>query len=143
MKWAIDYIPEARKDIKNLDNSQWLVMRRAIEKVRQNPLPDYEGGYGKPLGNKRNINLSGCLKKRFILTQSKSFTNEMSKRIAEQSNRIFCEPLGKAKIKLKSSGLRAVYRLIRTESTMQMIVIGLRHDEEVYQIAEKRLQKMP
>ena len=62
MKWAIDYIPEARKDIKNLDNSQWLAMRRAIEKVRQNPLPDYEGGYGKPLGNKRNINLSGCLK---------------------------------------------------------------------------------
>lgn len=108
MKWAIDYIPEAQKDIKNLDNSQWLAMRRAIEKVRQNPLPDYEGGYGKPLGNKRNINLSGCLK-----------------------------------IKLKSSGLRAVYRLIRTESTMQMIVIGLRHDEEVYQVAEKRLQKMP
>ena len=108
MKWAIDYIPEARKDIKNLDNSQWLAMRRAIEKVRQNLLPDYEGGYGKPLGNKRNLNLSGCLK-----------------------------------IKLKSSGLRAVYRLIRTESTMQMIVIGLRHDEEVYQIAEKRLQKMP
>ena len=108
MKWAIDYIPEARKDIKNLDNSQWLAMRRAIEKVRQNPLPDYEGGYGKPLGNKRNINLSGCLK-----------------------------------IKLKLSGLQAVYRLIRTESTMQMIVIGLRHDEEVYQVAEKRLQKMP
>lgn len=108
MKWAIDYIPEARKDIKNLDNSQWLAMRRAIEKVRQNPLPDYESGYGKPLGNKGNINLSGCLK-----------------------------------IKLKSSGLRAVYRLIRTESTMQMTVIGLRHDEEVYQVAEKRLQKMP
>ena len=96
MKWVIDYIPEVQEDIKNLDNSQWLVMRRAIEKVRQNPLPDYKGGYGKPLGNKRNINLSGCLK-----------------------------------IKLKSSGLRAVYRLIRTESTMQMIVIGLRHDEEV------------
>ena len=86
MKWAIDYIPEARKDIKNLDNSQWLAMRRAIEKVRPSPLPDYEGGYGKPLGNKGNINLSGCLKKRFILTKSKSFTNEMSKRIAEQSN---------------------------------------------------------
>ena len=108
MKWAIDYIPEVQEDIRNLDNSQWLVMRCAIEKVRQNPLPDYEGGYGKPLGNKRNINLSGCLK-----------------------------------IKLKSSGLRAVYRLIRTESTMQMIVIGLRHDEEVYQVAEKRLQKIP
>ena len=86
MKWVIDYIPEVQEDIKNLDNSQWLVMRRAIEKVRQNPLPDYKGGYGKPLGNKRNINLSGCLKKRFILTKSKSFTNEMSKRIAEQSN---------------------------------------------------------
>ena len=105
MNWAIDYIPEARKDIKNLDNSQWLSLRRAIEKVRQNPLPDYEGGYGKPLGNKGNINLSGCLK-----------------------------------IKLKASGLRAVYRLIRTETTMQMIVIGLRKDEEVYKTAEKRLQ---
>ena len=41
MNWTIDYIPEARKDIKNLDNSQWLSLRRAIEKVRQNPLPDY------------------------------------------------------------------------------------------------------
>ena len=105
MKWSLEFTLDAQNDLQNLDNSQKKQITRAIEKVRQNPLPDYEGGYGKPLGNKGNINLSGCLK-----------------------------------IKLKAPGLRAVYRLIRTESTMQMIVIGLRKDEEVYKTAEKRLQ---
>ena len=32
------------------------------EKIAKNPLPDYEGGYGKPLGSKRSFNLTGLLK---------------------------------------------------------------------------------
>ena len=45
------------------------------------------------------------------------------------------------KIKLKSSGLRVVYKLERTEDTMLVVVIGIRADEEVYEIAQKRADK--
>ncbi len=48
---------------------------------------------------------------------------------------------GYLKIKLKGEGLRAVYKLIRTESKMLVIVIGIREDEEVYEIAERRIKK--
>ena len=42
------------------------------------------------------------------------------------------------KIKLRAAGLRVVYKLQRTESEMLVIVIGVRADEEVYDIAAKR-----
>jgi mRNA interferase RelE/StbE len=45
---------------------------------------------------------------------------------------------GFLKIKLKASGLRAVYKLQRTENQMLVIVIGVRADEEVYDIAHQR-----
>lgn len=38
---------------------------------------------------------------------------------------------GLLKIKLRSVGLRVVYQLLRTESSMIVIVIGVRDDEEV------------
>lgn len=60
--WIIDYTKEAQKDYDNLDGSQRPQVFKAIEKVSQNPLPDYEGGYGKPLGNKGGNNLTGLLK---------------------------------------------------------------------------------
>lgn len=37
-------------------------MHAALEKVSTNPLPVTEGGYGKPLGNKRRHNLTGLFK---------------------------------------------------------------------------------
>ena len=43
---------------------------------------------------------------------------------------------GLLKIKLRAAGLRVVYKLQRTES--EMLVIGVRADEEVYDIAAKR-----
>ena len=43
-----------------------------------------------------------------------------------------------APIKLRASGLRVVYQLRRTETEMLVIVIGVRADEEVYEIAQKR-----
>ena len=61
-KWIVDYTKEARKDYDGLDGSQRPQVFKAIEKVRQNPLPDYEGGYGKPLGNKGGRDLHGLLK---------------------------------------------------------------------------------
>jgi mRNA interferase RelE/StbE len=48
---------------------------------------------------------------------------------------------GFLKIKLRAAGLRVVYKLQRTESEMLVIVIGVRADEEVYDIAQKRAVK--
>ena len=57
MNWKLSYLPEAAKDLKSLDGSQRILVVKAINKVLENPLPDYEGGYGKPLGNKSGSNL--------------------------------------------------------------------------------------
>lgn len=62
MKWDISYLPEALDDFRRLDGSQRTLVRKAIQKVSANPLPETEGGHGKPLGNKNNTNLSGFLK---------------------------------------------------------------------------------
>ena len=99
MNWKLEYLPEAEKDLKDLDGSQRILVLKAIKKVQQNPLPVEEQGYGKPLGNHSSTNLAGLLK-----------------------------------IKLRSAGLRVVYQLRRTESSMMIIVIGVRADEEVYEI---------
>lgn len=48
---------------------------------------------------------------------------------------------GLLKIKLRSAGLCVVYQLRHTESSMLVIVIGIRADEEVYDIAQKRAHK--
>ena len=48
---------------------------------------------------------------------------------------------GFLKIKLKATGLRVVYKLIRTENEMLIVVIGARADDAVYKTAEKRAQK--
>lgn len=45
---------------------------------------------------------------------------------------------GLLKIKLRGAGIRVVYKLIRTESEMLVVVIGVRADDEVYEIAERR-----
>ena len=106
MNWKLSYLPEAAKDLKSLDGSQRILVVKAINKVLENPLPDYEGGYGKPLGNRSGSDLSGFLK-----------------------------------IKLKNAGIRVVYKLIRTEIEMLVVVVGARADSEVYDIAQHRNRK--
>ena len=103
MKWELDYIPDARKDILDLSRNQQIIVEKAIKKVKTNPLPQSEGGYGKPLGNKCGTNLTNMLK-----------------------------------IKLRGEGIRIVYKLIRTETKMLVVVVGVREDEEVYEIAQRR-----
>ena len=51
MSWEVRYLPEVLDDFRALDGSQRILVKKAIEKVRTNPLPDTEGGYGKRLGN--------------------------------------------------------------------------------------------
>ena len=43
--------------------------------------------------------------------------------------------------KLLKVGLRVVYKLQKTKSSMLIIVIGIREDEEVYKIASDRIAK--
>lgn len=105
MNWQVEYLPEALEDIRTLDGSQRLLVRKAIAKVSVNPLSSDEGGYGKPLGNKGTTQLSGYFK-----------------------------------IRLRGSGLRIVYKLIRLESEMLVIVVGAREDDEVYEEADRRIQ---
>lgn len=104
MKWKVEYLKESLKDLKSLDHSQKLQVLKAIDKVSQNPLPNYEGGYGKPLGNKSNTNLTGYFK-----------------------------------IKLLKLGIRVVYGLVKERGIMKIIVISIRKDEMVYQIAVDRI----
>ena len=106
MKWSLRFLPEASKDFKNLSGNQRILVAKAIDKVRENPVPANEGGYGKPLGNKGKNDLAGLLK-----------------------------------IKLKNAGIRIIYKLIRTDTEMLIIVIGARADDEVYDIAKHRANK--
>ena len=106
MNWRTEYLPEAKEELAELDGSQRIAVRKAIQKTLLNPLPICEGGYGKPLGSKGNCDLTGLLK-----------------------------------IKLKKEGLRVVYKLIRQDGKMLVIVVGIRDDEEVYRMAEKRAKK--
>ena len=101
--WELSFLPEAREDLRALDGSQRIRVVKAIAKVQSNPLPSSEGGYGKPLGNKRLSQLSGLMK-----------------------------------VKLKSDGIRIVYKLERIEHAMSIVVIGVRSDDAVYREAQKR-----
>ena len=62
MTWEVKYLPEADKDIASLARNQQIVVQKAIKKVKENPLPQSEGGYGKPLGHKHGTNLTSFLK---------------------------------------------------------------------------------
>ena len=104
--WNIEYLPEVKRDLKELDGSQIYIVRKAIDKVSKNPLPASEGGYGKPLGNKNGIQLSGCYK-----------------------------------IKIKKEGIRVVYKLVREEEKMRVVIVGARADSEVYEEAAERIKK--
>jgi mRNA interferase RelE/StbE len=65
MNWELDYLPEALEDLKKMDNSIRKQVLKGMEKVRINPLPKDEGGYGTPLGNIGGNNLTGLMKIKF------------------------------------------------------------------------------
>lgn len=44
-------------------------------------------------------------------------------------------------IKLRGEGLRVIYKLIRTDTEMLVIIVGLREDEEVYNDAQARISQ--
>ena len=106
MPWAITFTKDAEKDLRRLREPAKSHVHAMLNKVAENPLPFTEGGYGKPLGHKRDGNLTGYLK-----------------------------------VKLKGDGLRAVYRLERTEETMLVVVVSVRDDNTVYKEAVRRIRR--
>ena len=108
MSYHVEYTESSEADLKALDGSQQKIVRKAIDKISENPLPKKEGGYGNPLGNRGHNNLAGL-----------------------------------CKIKLLKLGIRVVYKLIRERKVMKIIVIAARADNEVYDIATKRLNNSP
>ena len=107
MNFELKFIPKAEKDYQKLDNSQKIIVNKALKKILTNPYPTNQGGYGKPLANLSNSKLAGLLK-----------------------------------IKLRSSGIRIVYKLeIRNEKFL-VIIIGAREDSKVYKDAEKRIKNI-
>lgn len=62
MMYKLSFIKQAAEDYKALDGSQRKVVNKAIKRILINPLPNTEGGYGKPLGNQSNSSLAGLMK---------------------------------------------------------------------------------
>ena len=112
MKWDVVYLPEALDDLRGLDGSQRILVRKAIQKVTANPLPEYEGGYGKVLGNKNTTNLSGFLKIK----------------------------LRGAGLRIVYKGVR-IEEVICVVVMGGGVVVGGREDDEVYEFAHKRIRK--
>jgi mRNA interferase RelE/StbE len=62
MAWNVAFTKSAQKDIAKLREPAKGHVRAMLSKVAENPLPFSEGGYGKPLGHKRDGNLTGYFK---------------------------------------------------------------------------------
>lgn len=65
MSYQINFIPEALTDMQKLDHSVLPQILKGIRKVSRNPVSIYQGGYGKPLGNKEGADLAGLYKIKF------------------------------------------------------------------------------
>lgn len=61
MKWSIEYIKEAQRDLKKLDPYNQKLIIKAIEKTSEHPLPP-PAGIGKPLSNNLASKLKGYYK---------------------------------------------------------------------------------
>lgn len=57
----------------------------------------------------------------------------------ELGNRSGIDLTGCLKLKIKKAGVRIVYTLERTAKSMNIVIIGMRADMEVYKEAAKRL----
>lgn len=60
--WKVNYLPEALKEMSRLDGSVRVQVKKAIDKVAQNPTSHFDGGHGEPLANRQRADLSGLYK---------------------------------------------------------------------------------
>lgn len=49
---------------------------------------------------------------------------------------------GYLKIKLRKIGIRVVYRLIKEQGMMRIVIISVREDERVYKLLQERIKKI-
>ena len=98
----LEFYDEAVREWRNLDGHQKKFVSKALEKI------ELRGSeIGEPLGNKRNIDLTGY-----------------------------------RKVKLRQIGIRIIYRVTNeVVEITEIVAIGDRVDEEVYQDASERIQK--
>ncbi len=61
MKWQVEFLKEAQRDLKRLDMYNRRLVLKAIDKTSERPLPP-PNGIGKPLGNHASAKLSGFYK---------------------------------------------------------------------------------
>ena len=61
MKWTVEYIEAAQRDLKRLDPYTRKIILKAIDKTAEHPLPPPDG-IGKPLGNHAVSKLNGYYK---------------------------------------------------------------------------------
>lgn len=61
MKWKVEYLRAAQRDLQRLDPYNRKLILKAIDKTAQRPLPPPDG-IGKPLGNHASASLSGLCK---------------------------------------------------------------------------------
>jgi len=59
MNWSVEFLEEAKRDMKRLDHSAQIQVLKGIRKVAGNPVSIHEGGYGKPLGHHNDNDLTG------------------------------------------------------------------------------------
>ncbi|MGX7415122.1 type II toxin-antitoxin system RelE family toxin [Aerococcus christensenii] len=62
MSYKLAFIKEALNDYQKLDGSQRILVDKALKRILLNPLPQQEGGYGKPLANRFQTKLTGLMK---------------------------------------------------------------------------------
>ncbi|NMN02639.1 type II toxin-antitoxin system RelE family toxin [Bifidobacterium panos] len=104
--WEQQFLPEASKEMGKLTEAVRVQVQKGLDKVAQNPLPQNEGGYGKPLRNDNQAKLAGL-----------------------------------CKVKFREIGIRVVYKAVRQDNVMRIIVVGVRSDKEVYELADARRRK--
>jgi len=85
-----------------------------------------------------------------VRTQVDKIINRISKNPLPKNEGGYGTPLGNkrgrnltgyCKVKLLKLGIRVVYRVVRTDDIMKIIVIAARADDEVYDIAVKRAEQ--
>ena len=89
--------------------------------------------------------LDGSQKKRVRKAIKRVLTNPFSRSKGgygiELGNKGGVNLTGCYEIKLRGEGLRAIYKLIHTRTEMLVIVIDVREDETVYDVAEERITR--
>lgn len=106
--WEVRYHPDAQKELDRLDGSVRKIVLAGIKKVSANPVSKDDGGYGKPLGNKGENNLTGYFKIKY--------------------RKIGIRVVYKLIIEVKKDGSKVMY----------ILVISARADNEIYNLAGSR-----